>query len=106
MKSLLRPRPAAPAFVRLLPPDWQPVWSDLVRCRQGLDEVKLGLIPLQEELLDTWPRGLVTEASYHVIEQQQVLARLYETLATSTPEAVAEPSATASSPVFVGGAAI
>jgi len=105
MKSLLRPRPAAPAFVRLMPPHWQPVWSDLVRCRQGLDEIKLGLIPLQEELLDAWPRGLVVEANYHVTELQQVLARLYEMLTTSTPEAVAEPSATASSsPAFAGAA--
>lgn len=105
MKSLLRPRPAGPAFVRLLPPEWQPVWSDLVRCRQGLDEVKLGLIPLQEEELDAWPRGLVVQANYHVTELQQVLARLYEMLATSTPEAVAEASATASSPAFASGAA-
>lgn len=106
MKSLLRPRPAAAPFVRLLPPDWQPVWSDLVRCRQGLDEVILGLIPLQEELLDAWPRGLVDEAECHVAELQQLLARLYELLATSTPEAVADLSATASSPALVSTAAV
>jgi len=106
MKSLLRPRPAAAPFVRLLPPDWQPVWSDLVRCRQGLDEVMLGLIPLQEEVLDEWPRGLVDEAQCHVADLQQLLARLYELLTTSTPEAVAGLSATASSPAFVGPAAV
>ena len=94
MKSLLQPRPA-PVTVQLLPPDWQPVWSDLVRCRQGLDEAMLGLLPLQEQL-DTSPPGLVNDACCRLAELQQLLARLYELLATSTPGAVADVSATAS----------
>jgi hypothetical protein len=94
MKSLLRPRPA-PVIVQLLPPDWQPVWSDLVRCRHGLDEAMLGLLPLQEQL-DTSPPGLVGEACSRLAELQQLVARLYELLATSTPGAVADVSATAS----------
>ncbi len=105
MRSLLHPQPAAAARLRLLPPDWQPVWSDLVRCRQGLEEITLGLMPLQEEPLDAWPRGLVDEAQNYVVELRRVLSRLYELLATSTPEAVAEASATASFTVLIGGGA-
>ena len=94
MKSLLQPRPA-PVLVHLLPPDWHPVWSDLVRCRHGLDEAMLGLLPLQEQL-DTSPPGLVNDACRRLAELQGLLARLYELLATSTPGAVADVSATAS----------
>jgi len=97
MKSLLQPRPA-PVFVQLQPPDWQPVWTDLVRCRHGLDEAMLGLRPLQEQL-DTSPPGLMDDACCRLAELQQLLARLYELLATSTPGAVADVSATASLPV-------
>ena len=97
MKSLLEPRPT-PVFIQLQPPDWQPVWTDLVRCRHGLDEAMLGLRPLQEQL-DTSPPGLMDDACCRLAELQQLLARLYELLATSTPGAVADVSATASLPV-------
>ncbi|HKA51304.1 MAG TPA: hypothetical protein VKK19_17110 [Candidatus Dormibacteraeota bacterium] len=97
MKSLLQPRPA-PVFIHLQPAEWQPVWSDLVRCRHGLDEAMLGLLPLQDQL-NTSPPGLVDDACSRVAELQQLLARLYELLATSTPGAVADVSATASLPV-------
>lgn len=102
MKSLLQPRPA-PVFVQLQPPDWQPVWTDLVRCRHGLDEAMLGLRPLQEQL-DTSPPGLMDDACCRLAELQQLLARLYELLATSTPGAVADVSATASLQAYVGKA--
>ncbi len=95
MRSMLRPRPA-PVIMRLRPPEWEPLWSDLLRTRQGLDEAMVGLVALQDQL--DWPdRGVIEEAVYRLTVLQRLMARFYVLLAMipSNPGAVADPLATA-----------